>query len=98
MDDKQLLDDLMNLLEEVDKPSPSDDLVSRLESKVLDHYDHPKFVRIQLRTVLSLAASFLLLMMINIYALNTTTQEVTYAEQQSDNTYDLLAIQTLYDE
>lgn len=98
MENKDFTDNMMNLLNEIEKQPPNDDFIKRMQKEARAKYGSPMVVRFNLRSILGLVASFLLLFMINIYAINKSNQEKTYINNTPESVYNLLAIQTLYDE
>ena len=98
MENKDFGNNTLKLLDEVDKQRPSDDLVARMQRRTLQKYTKIKQVKLNVRSIMGIAASLLLLIMVNVYSMSKANFDYSSVVNNSESQYDLLAIQTLYDE
>jgi hypothetical protein len=101
MKNRKTIDDILSLLDDVDKQSPSEDLIRRIQERTIAQYAKPreaKIIRLSKGNLMGIAASLLLLVMVNVYAVTSVQESYTDVSIGSNNSYDLLAIQSLYND
>lgn len=99
MEGEKFTNKLFRQLEEVEKTKPSDDFLMRMEAiAVQGVVNKTKIVKLSSRFLLSIAASLLILIMLNSYAILSANGDTYASEDLVIENYDLLAIQNFYHE
>ncbi|GAB5553053.1 MAG: hypothetical protein Sapg2KO_26440 [Saprospiraceae bacterium] len=98
MENKEFAEKLMQQLDGLEKQKPSPDFLAKMEEVALRARKEGKVLQFNSRSLMQIAAAFLFLVFLNGYAIIGSGND-TYANNEvSVETYDLLAIQNLYDE
>lgn len=99
MENRDLVERAISLLDKMEKAKAPAAMMANIENGVLEQIRPNLSNVISLRSVLSVAASLTLLILLNYYAVSFSSVSYTQKANLSQSpSYDLLAIQTLYDE
>lgn len=84
MSDKDRIDQIMNRLETTQRILPNEDFISKMESVALAFVSPSK--NVSRSTIMSIAASLLLLVMANIYTINKVS--ISSSETNTETLYE----------
>jgi len=97
MDDKKITDTIIDALNNSRKAMPSEAFVLRMEKVALAY--RAKVSSFSKQTLLGIAASFLLLITINIYAVGKyNSAQSNNIEESSEESYNLVPTNSIYNE
>lgn len=98
MENKEFAEKLMQQLDGLEKQKPSPDFLAKMEEVALRAKKGGKIIQFNSRALMQIAAALLFLVLLNSYAIIGSGND-TYANNEDRvETYDLLAIQNLYNE
>lgn len=99
MEHEKFADKLIQQLDSLEKQKPSADFLTRMEDVALNTKPRGKVIQFRPRSLMQIAAALVVLIMLNGYAiLGIGNQTYANNEVQTESSYDLLAIQNLYNE
>lgn len=99
MEHEKFANKLIQQLDSLEKQKPNADFLARMEEVALNAKKGGKIIKFNPRSLMQIAAALVVLIMLNGYAIIGIGNQ-TYAnnEVQVEHSYDLLAIQNLYNE
>ena len=97
MDDMKITENIINALNTSSKAVPSEGFITRMEQVAMAY--SAKVSSFSRQTLMGIAASFLLLITINIYAVNKYNEVTTSIQDEStEESYNLVPTNSIYNE